>query len=167
MGYIGIISDTHGFVPEAASEFFRECDEIWHAGDIGDLEVLEQLTKICPVKAVYGNIDGREIRVHTSSLLVFEYCSLKIMLKHIVGRPGKYTPESREQIIRIKPAIVIAGHSHILAIKYDKSMKCLYINPGAEGKNGLHKAQTMVRIKIENNEIKNAEIWEKPRGKAF
>ncbi|PLW94743.1 MAG: YfcE family phosphodiesterase [Marinilabiliales bacterium] len=167
MGQIGIISDTHGIVPDAVGEFFGECEEIWHAGDIGDLKVLEELAMICPVKAVYGNIDGREVRSRTSSLLVFEYDSLKIMLKHIVGRPGKYNAESKEQIEKIRPTIVVAGHSHILSIKYDEKMKCLYINPGAAGKNGLHKAQTMVRLRIEKSEIKDAEVWEKARVKAF
>ncbi|MBN2730507.1 MAG: metallophosphoesterase family protein [Bacteroidales bacterium] len=167
MSFVGIISDTHGHVPDAATDFFKECTEIWHAGDIGDLKVLDSLAKICPVKAVYGNIDSHQIRAHTSPLLVFEYDSLKIMLKHIVGHPGKYNPESREQIMTIKPTIVVAGHSHILSIKYDKKMKCLFINPGAAGKYGLHKVQTMVRLRIDNGEIKNAEIWEKQRGKAF
>lgn len=167
MGQVGIISDTHGYVPEAAYDFFKNCNEIWHAGDIGNLKVLDQLAEICPVKAVYGNIDGKEIRARTSSLLVFEYELLKVMLKHIVGRPGKYNTESREQIEKIKPNIVVAGHSHILSIKYDDKMECLYINPGAAGKNGLHKAQTMVRLRIENGKIKNAEVWEKARGKTF
>ena len=167
MPLIGILSDTHGHLPEAASDFFNHCDEIWHAGDIGSIDILQNLSKISNTKAVFGNIDSHEIRLHVPELLVFEYASIKIMIKHIVGRPGKYTTETKDEIKRIKPDILIAGHSHILNIRYDKANQFLFINPGAAGKYGLHKQQTMVRLSIENQKIKNIEIWEKSRNKAF
>lgn len=167
MPLIGILSDTHGSLPEAAIDFFANCDEIWHAGDIGSLDILHKLSKISKTKAVYGNIDSQEIRLHVPELLVFEYASIKIMLKHIVGRPGKYTAETNNEINRIKPDILIAGHSHILNIRYDKKNKLLFINPGAAGKYGLHKQQSMVRLYIEKQKIKNIEIWDKSRNKAF
>jgi hypothetical protein len=163
MSKIGILSDTHGFLPESASDFFANCDEIWHAGDIGSLSVLNSLRSIAQVRAVYGNIDGQDIRSVTKNYLVFNCSGKKILIKHIGGRPNAYTTETLEQIKKEQPDIFVCGHSHILLIQYNKIHNLLHINPGAAGKYGFHKSMTMIRFEISENNIKNMEIWEKPK----
>jgi putative phosphoesterase len=167
MSKVGVLSDTHGILPEAYKTFFADCDEIWHAGDIGDIGVLEKLSALKPVKAVYGNIDGQKIRQFTSPYLFFNYGDVKVLLRHIAGRPGSYIPEARNQVEMLKPDILVCGHSHILLVKYDEKNNLLHVNSGAAGNSGFHKMITMLRFDIEGRSISNLEIWEKPRMKSI
>lgn len=167
MPKVGVLSDTHGSLPESAPDFFASCSEIWHAGDVGNIEVLNKLTAICPVKAVYGNIDGQAIRQCTTPFLSFTFEELYVLIRHIGGRPGAYTPETRKQVGTLKPDILICGHSHILLITYNEAEKLMHINPGAAGNSGFHKMITMLRFDINGRNISNMELWEKPRKAAI
>ena len=160
---IGILSDTHGNLPVESKDFFNDCDEIWHAGDIGDIKILNELRDIAPTYAVFGNIDDSKIKQSTSEELFFQREGVKIYIKHIIGHPNKYQKDILTKIIEYRPDLVIAGHSHILQIIYDKKYKWLFINPGAAGKYGCHQKITLVKIKIENNKISNAQIFEKEK----
>ncbi len=160
---IGILSDTHGSLPKELRDFFKDCDEIWHAGDIGSLEALKELKEIAPTYAVFGNIDDNQIKQITSEELFFQREGVKIYIKHIIGHPNKYQKDVLTKIIDYRPDLVIAGHSHILQIIYDKKYKWLFINPGAAGNYGFHKKITLVKIKIENSKISNAQIFEKEK----
>ncbi len=163
MPFIGILSDTHGILPERWQEFFEPCSEIWHAGDAGDIKVLDQLAAFKPLKAVYGNIDNQLVRRHTPEHLFFNCGELRVLLRHIAGKPGAYYPEAKRQIAHLKPDVLVCGHSHILMIKYDEIEQLLFINPGAAGKFGFHQMITMLRVNIDGREISGMEIWEKPR----
>jgi len=163
MPKVGVLSDTHGSLPESAKDFFASCSEIWHAGDIGNASVLQTLAGICTVKAVYGNIDGQGIRQSTSPYLSFAFEDLYVLIKHIGGRPGAYIPETRKLVATLKPDIFICGHSHILLVTYNDTNNLLHINPGAAGNSGFHKMITMIRFDINGRDISNMEIWEKPR----
>ncbi|MPL98036.1 hypothetical protein SDC9_44234 [bioreactor metagenome] len=163
MPKIGLLSDTHGSLPEAVNTFFAGCDEIWHAGDIGNLSVLKELSAIASVRAVYGNIDGHDVRSVARDHTFFVSGGKRVLMKHIGGRPGAYTPETREQIAKLKPDIFVCGHSHILLIQFNKKYNLLHLNPGAAGNNGFHKMITMLRFEINDGNIVNMEIWEKPR----
>lgn len=161
---IGILSDTHGYTHPKLFEFFGECDEIWHAGDIGSMDVLTELEAITKVRFVYGNCDGWEFRGgNGNETLIFNCEEHKVMLRHIVGKPGKYTPESLEIIKREKPTIVVAGHSHILRVKNDPDLGCLFINPGAAGRYGIHTQLTFLRFDINGRELSNLEVWDEPK----
>lgn len=163
MTRIGVLSDTHGFLPQQAESFFKNCDEIWHPGDIGDESVLTGLAKIAKTRAVFGNIDGQHIRAITEKFLFFKIESKKILLTHIAGVPYKYSYEANELIKIYSPDILVCGHSHILLVQYNKKDKLLHINPGAAGNNGFHKKQTLLRFEIDKENIQNMEIWEKER----
>jgi len=140
------------------SDFFRECDEIWHAGDIGNIATADQLSKLKPLKAVYGNIDGSQLRISFPEHELF-YCEeVKVLMIHIGGYPGRYNPKARKLIEDNKPKLFISGHSHILKVMPDKKHKLLHINPGAAGNSGLHKSITMVRFVIDKQEIKDLEV---------
>jgi uncharacterized protein len=160
---IGLISDTHSYLDDAVFEHFAQCDEIWHGGDFGSIEVIEKLQSFKPLKGVYGNIDDGKIRTDFPEVLVFNCEEVKVMIKHIGGYPPKYNAETKKQIIEQKPQLFISGHSHILKIMYDEKLRCLHINPGAYGKQGWHKLRTLVRFEIHEKEIKNCEIIELPR----
>ena len=158
MKRIGLISDTHGFIHPRVSDFFRECDEIWHAGDIGNIATADQLSKLKPFKAVYGNIDGSQLRISFPEHELF-YCEeVKVLMIHIGGYPGRYNPKARKLIEDNKPKLFISGHSHILKVMPDNKHKLLHINPGAAGNSGLHKSITMVRFVIDKQEIKDLEV---------
>ncbi|RLB63216.1 MAG: YfcE family phosphodiesterase [Deltaproteobacteria bacterium] len=158
MKRIGLISETHGFIHPRVSDFFRECDEIWHAGDIGNIATADQLSKLKPFKAVYGNIDGSQLRISFPEHELF-YCEeVKVLMIHIGGYPGRYNPKARKLIEDNKPKLFISGHSHILKVMPDKKHKLLHINPGAAGNSGLHKSITMVRFVIDKQEIKDLEV---------
>ena len=157
---IGLLSDTHAYWDERYASYFASCDEIWHAGDIGNLEVLNQLEKIKPVRAVFGNIDGYEIRALFPLHLRFQVENVDVWLTHIGGYPGKYAAEVRPEIYTHPPRLFICGHSHILKIQYDESLKLLHINPGAAGKFGFHAIRTLVRFTIDGEKIKDLEIIE-------
>ncbi|MCF8228851.1 MAG: metallophosphatase family protein [Bacteroidales bacterium] len=163
MTRIGIISDTHAYLYPGITKQLSKADLILHAGDIGNLETLERLKNMKPVKAVYGNIDGTDIRQECSEYLDFEIEGIKVLMMHIGGYPGKYTTQAREMIRSIKPKLFISGHSHILKIMPDKKNNLLHINPGACGKAGLHKKITSVFLNIHNGEFKDLEVYEKDR----
>ncbi|MCK9256140.1 MAG: metallophosphoesterase family protein [Bacteroidales bacterium] len=166
---IGLISDTHGYLDKEILDFFAECDEIWHAGDIGSEQVLDELEKFKPTRAVWGNIDDTKIRIRTKEFLSFKCQGLKILMTHIGGYPGKYSQNIKALLLELKPDVFIAGHSHILKVIYDKNFNLLHINPGAAGNKGWHKFVTAIRFDIEKEEnfktldekIKNIDIFEK------
>ncbi|MBS3769490.1 MAG: metallophosphoesterase family protein [Bacteroidales bacterium] len=164
MKKIGVISDTHGKVLEGGFiKFLNACDEIWHAGDIGNNRVIENLELIKPVKAVYGNIDGPEIRHLWPEYQEFTCESVDVLVKHIGGRPGKYD-DSAERLLKTKsPDLFICGHSHILKIQYDEKWDFLFLNPGAAGISGFHKVRTAVRFQIDEEHIKDMEVYETDR----
>jgi hypothetical protein len=157
---IGVLSDTHGYWDDKYVTYFSECDEIWHAGDIGTDEVASKLAAIKPLRAVCGNIDGYPLRADYKTVNHFTVEGLNVMLTHIGGYPGRYYPAIRNELYETKPDIFVAGHSHILKVCYDKSLGCLYINPGAAGKSGIHKVRTLIRFVIDNKQIKDLEVIE-------
>ena len=160
MTRIGLISDTHGFLDERVIEHFKDCDEVWHAGDFG-ADVAKRLKeKSKKLKGVYGNIDEQEIRHEFPEQLIFNCEQVKVMMRHIGGSPTNYNPETRKELSIHKPQLFISGHSHILKVIYDDKIKCLHINPGAAGKQGWHKVRTIIRFSIDGSDIKNCEVIE-------
>ncbi|MBK9108188.1 MAG: metallophosphoesterase family protein [Saprospiraceae bacterium] len=157
---IGILSDTHGFLDDKVFKYFAECEEIWHAGDIGNEAILNQLQSFKPLRAVYGNIDDRHIRATVPETEVFQIYDKKIAMIHIAGKLGNYTSQARDLILLHRPDILVCGHSHILKIAFDDKFKLLYINPGAVGISGFHQVRTMIRIEIKPNFLGNAEVIE-------
>ncbi len=166
MKRIGLLSDTHGFLHPSAFDFFKECDEIWHAGDIGDLSVIRKLETISPVRAVYGNIDGREAREEYPEIQIFDCEGFKVGIIHIGGYPGNYAPMVRSMILREKLSLFISGHSHILKVMYDQQNSVMHLNPGAAGINGWHQVITMMRFTITGDQLSDMEIKEISRGGA-
>lgn len=161
MKRIGLISDTHGYLDDAVFKHFESCDEIWHAGDFGTIAIAEQLAKKGqPVRGVYGNIDGYDVRSVYPEQLIFMCEEVKVLIKHIGGYPGRYEHGVRELILNEKPQLFISGHSHILKVMYDDKLHCLHMNPGAAGKQGWHKVRTLIRFMIEGKEMKNCEVIE-------
>lgn len=174
MTRIGLISDTHGYLDEAVFKHFEHCDEVWHIGDFGSMELATNLSKQWSdpdslsrdfgsqtrFKGVYGNIDGTDIRSIYPEQLVFTCEEVKVMIRHIGGYPPRYNPETRKQLAIHQPQLFISGHSHILKIMYDEAINCLYINPGAAGKQGWHKVRTLIRFAIDGKEMKNCEVIE-------
>lgn len=157
---IGLISDTHAYWDEKYLKYFENCDEIWHAGDIGSLEVANKLAAFRPLRAVYGNIDGQEIRRQYPQINRFSLEETEVLIKHIGGYPGNYDPSVRGTLLVHPPKLFISGHSHILKVKYDKTLQMLHINPGAAGKSGFHKVRTLVRFVIDKGEFKDLEVIE-------
>lgn len=141
-------------------KYVKQADEIWHAGDIGDLNVTDTIKKLKPLKAVYGNIDDATARLEFPLHNRFLCEQVDVWITHIGGYPGKYNINIREEIKRNPPKIFIAGHSHILKVQFDKQLQCLHLNPGACGKHGFHKVRTMLRFEIDGSDIKNMEIIE-------
>lgn len=160
MKKIGLLSDTHAYWDDRYEKYFQECDEIWHAGDIGSVELLDKLENLRPVRAVYGNIDGQDIRVRLPKHQRFIIESVDVWITHIGGYPGRYDKEVTPQIYIHPPKLFISGHSHILKVLYDKTLKLLHINPGAAGKYGFHKKRTLMRFVIDGQEIKDLEVIE-------
>jgi putative phosphoesterase len=158
MTRIGLLSDTHGYIHPRCYEFFRDCDEIWHAGDIGNILTADALNEFKPLRAVFGNIDGQQIRAVYKEFIVFAIEEVKVVMIHDGGYPGHYSREARELIERDKPALFISGHSHILKVMYDQKYNCLHMNPGAAGKYGIHRSITMVRFIIDNDKIKELDV---------
>jgi putative phosphoesterase len=157
---IGLISDTHGHFEPSIASYFKNVDQIWHAGDIGTLSVLEELVKIKPVKAVFGNIDGQEIRNVCPEYLGFTIEGVSVLLIHIAGGVGRYNPQVNRLLKDYHPKVLICGHSHILKVAPDKRNNLLHINPGAAGKYGFHKMKTLLRFELVSGEIKNLEVVE-------
>ena len=160
MTRIGLLSDTHTYLHPKIFEVFKDCDEIWHAGDIGNLETINKLQKFKPARAVYGNIDGQSVRISFPEVQVFTIENRKVLMIHIGGYPGRYEKRVTALIAKEKPDIFISGHSHILKVMYDKKNDLLHMNPGAAGKFGLHQKITMLRFTIDSSEIKDLEIIE-------
>jgi uncharacterized protein len=160
---IGLLSDTHSFLHPKIFEFFADCDELWHAGDIGDMEAYDELAGFKKLRAVHGNVDSNEIRLTCPERLVFNSEGVKILMTHIGGYPGRYDPRARFVIERERPNLFICGHSHILKVIYDKKFDLLYMNPGAAGKTGLHMNITLLRFVIEGSNIRDLEIFDLPR----
>ncbi len=163
MKKIGIISDTHHFIHPKIYDFFSEVDEIWHAGDIGSLETIDKLRTFKTIRAVYGNIDGTDIRMEYPEFNIFECEQTKILMIHIGGYPGRYQAKARKLIDEYKPDLFISGHSHILKVINDPSRGLLHINPGAAGKSGFHKKITLIRFRVDGKTFKDLEIMELPR----
>lgn len=158
MTRIGIISDTHSYWDERYRKYFSECDEIWHAGDIGSTEVAERLAAIKPLRAVCGNCDGGDLRFRFPEKLRFKCEDVDVLLTHIGGYPGNYDARVRSQIYANPPKLFICGHSHLLKIKYDKTLDLLHINPGAAGMMGWHPERTIVRMTIDGGTFKDVEV---------
>jgi uncharacterized protein len=163
MKQIGIMSDTHGFLNPSLFDFFKNCDEIWHAGDWGDSSVYEQLFRFKPLKGVYGNIDNQEMRLIFPEHLYFEVEGLKVFMIHIGGYPEHYSPGFKKIMHQQKIDLMICGHSHILRVMRDKKNMWMHINPGACGKHGFQKVNTAIRLCIDKGKMSNLEVWEQKR----
>ena len=160
MTKIGLISDTHDYLDDQVFKFFEDCEEIWHAGDIGQIQIAEQLAAFKPFRAVYGNIDGPEVQHMYPEQLGWNCEEAKIFMTHIGGYPGKY-PAWVKQTLQENPAnLFISGHSHILKVMFDQKLNCLHINPGAAGKQGWHKIRTIIRFSVDGASIKDCEVIE-------
>lgn len=160
MKRIGILSDTHSHWDDRYLLHFADCDEIWHAGDIGSPLIVERLAEHCPVRAVRGNIDGGELRLRFEEVLRFKVEECSVVMTHIGGYPGKYSPTIRNVIYSERPNLFVAGHSHILKVVYDNATGCLHVNPGAAGKQGWQAVRTLVKLTIDGKDIKNLEVIE-------
>jgi putative phosphoesterase len=157
---IVLISDTHGHFDPKLVKYIQAADEVWHAGDIGDMRVCDEIRKLKPLKAVWGNIDGQRARSEFQEHLIFTCEEAKIYITHIAGYPGKYAKGIKERLIEEKPDVFICGHSHILKVMYDKSLNLLFMNPGACGMSGFHQVKTLLTFEIEGKEIKNLNVIE-------
>ena len=158
MTKVGLLSDTHAYWDEKYLQYFETCDEIWHAGDIGSLEVARKLAEFRPFRAVYGNIDGQDIRRLYPQVLRFTVDGAEVLMKHIGGYPGKYDPSIQGSILVHPPKLFVSGHSHILKVKYDKTLNLLHINPGAAGMQGWHVDRTLVRLTIDGDKMSDCEV---------
>ncbi len=148
MKRIALISDTHGYLEPLVLKYVKECHEIWHAGDVGSIALTDELNKLCPVRAVYGNIDGQDVRKVYPEVSHFVYEGLKVLIIHIGGYPGAYTRLAKQEIEKNKPDLFVSGHSHILKIMPDKKNNLLHMNPGACGNHGFHPIKTMIRFTV-------------------
>ena len=160
MKKILLISDTHGYIDDRIIQYAKESDETWHAGDIGELNVVDELKKVTTLRAVYGNIDDSKIRAEYAENLRFKIEDMKIWITHIGGYPNKYNQKIRQEINTDPPDIFICGHSHILKVINDNKLDLLHINPGAIGKHGFHQVRTMIRFEIMKSKIQNLEVIE-------
>ena len=163
MTRIGILSDTHGFLEPRLFDFFASCDMLFHAGDIGSMAVADALSAFKPLVAVYGNIDGSDVRAAYPEVQRIDCEDVDILMTHIGGYPSRYDRKIYPILKNYPPKLFIAGHSHILKVMYDKSLHFLHINPGAIGNSGIHQVKTAIRLDIDGNDMKNMEILELPR----
>lgn len=166
MRRIGLLSDTHGFIHDRIFTFFEKVDEIWHAGDIGNIQTADQLAAYKPFKAVYGNIDGQDVRIVHPMHQRFKCEQVDVWMTHIGGYPGRYERYVKPDIYTNPPNLFISGHSHILKVIYDQKLNFLHMNPGAAGYKGFHKVCTALRFVIDGKEIRDLEIWQIPRDRA-
>jgi len=157
---IGLLSDTHGTLTNSMLAYFKDCDEIWHAGDFGNQEVIDQLQAFKPMRGVYGNIDGTFIRSQFPEEAIFSIADVKVYIIHIGGYPPKYTSKLKKRLDELKPDVLICGHSHILKVMRDKERNLLHMNPGAAGNHGFHKMRTMLRFTIREGSVKDLELIE-------
>ncbi|HEV8079476.1 MAG TPA: metallophosphoesterase family protein [Chitinophagaceae bacterium] len=160
MTRIGLISDTHNYLDELVFEHFKNCDEIWHAGDFGADEIVDKLKRFKPLKGVYGNIDGYDIQSIYPKILRWNCEEVEVMMTHIGGYPPKYNPAVKKELITNPAQLFISGHSHILKVMYDDKLQCLHMNPGAAGKQGWQTVRTIIRFAIDGKEIKDCEVIE-------
>ena len=160
MKKILLLSDTHSHIDETILKYVNQADEVWHAGDIGDLKVTDTIKKIKPLRAVFGNIDNHEARLEFPLNNRFFCEGVEVLITHIGGYPGKYSPAIREEITKNPPKLFICGHSHILKVMFDKKLNCLHMNPGAAGISGFHQKRTMLRFEIDGDKIQSLEIIE-------
>lgn len=157
---IGLLSDTHSHLDPKIFEYFQEVDEIWHAGDIGSIEVIDQLKKFKPLRAVYGNIDDHILRREFPEFNRFTIENVEVLLTHIGGKPGKYAKPALDALQEKAPKLFICGHSHILLVKMDPKFNMLWMNPGACGIKGFHQVKTLLRFEIDGDKIQNLEAIE-------
>ena len=150
---IGLLSDTHGWLDEAVFSYFETCDEVWHAGDFGSMEVVERLRGFRPLRAVYGNIDGAALRKEAGRDLVWDCEGLRVYMTHIGGYPGHYDARAKKVLLKERPGLFVCGHSHILRVMRDPGLGLIHLNPGACGSHGWHKARTVLRFSVEAGRI--------------
>lgn len=162
---VGILSDTHGWLDPKIIEFFKDCNEIWHCGDIGDVAVTDMLAAQFRLRAVFGNIDGGVLRRIYRETEVFQCEGVKVLMTHIGGYPGRYDVRIKPLLMKVQPKLFICGHSHIAKVMFDKKLGCLHINPGAAGRYGFHQVRTAVRLVIDGEDIKDLELVEYKRNK--
>ncbi|PTQ96846.1 hypothetical protein C8P68_104338 [Mucilaginibacter yixingensis] len=160
MTRIGLLSDTHSYLDDNILKHFDNVDEIWHAGDFGDISVADRLAAHKPLRGVYGNIDAADVRQTFPEHLRFKIEDVDVWMTHIGGYPGRYHPAIRNEIYTKPPKLFICGHSHILKVMYDEQIKCLHINPGAAGKHGWHKVRTLIKFCVTDDKIHNLEAVE-------
>ena len=160
MKKILLLSDTHSYIDDKILQYCNEADEVWHAGDIGSNKVTDKIKQVSKLRAVYGNIDDKNIRSEFPLDNIFTIEKVQVWITHIGGYPYRYDHRIKEEIIKNPPKLFISGHSHILKVQYDKKLNLLHLNPGSAGKYGIHKVRTMLRFMIENKEIKNLEVIE-------
>ncbi len=160
MKKILLLSDTHGYLDDDILKYINQVDEVWHAGDIGDISVTDTIKKLKPLRAVYGNIDGGKARAEFPENNFFEIEGLKVLMTHIGGYPGRYAKNIPALLKKYHPGLFISGHSHILKVMFDKKYNLLHMNPGAVGKSGFHKLRTLLLFDIDNAEIRNLKVIE-------
>lgn len=158
-----LLSDTHSYIGNDILKYVKQVDEVWHAGDIGDIKVTDAIKTLKPIRAVYGNIDNAEIRVEFPEHIRFKCEDVDVWITHIGGYPNRYAIRIRETIKQNPPNLFISGHSHILKVMPDKKLNLLHMNPGAIGTHGLHNARTMLRFEIDGKKIQNLEVIEYKR----
>jgi hypothetical protein len=160
MQRIALLSDTHNYLDPKIFKYFETCDQIWHAGDIGTVSITDELSKFKPVIAVYGNIDGQDVRKIYPKNQRFTCEGVDVFMTHIGGYPHRYSAEALTEIKQNPPKLFICGHSHILKVMFDTTYKLLHINPGAAGIHGFHKVKTLVRFTLDLGQIKDLEVIE-------
>lgn len=160
MKKILLLSDTHSYIDDNILKYVKQADEVWHAGDIGDLKVTDSIKKLKPLRAVYGNIDDAKARLEYPLHNRFTCEGLDIWITHIGGYPGKYSPAVKQEIVSNPPGLFICGHSHILKVQFDKKNNLLHMNPGAAGVHGFHQVRTMLRFEVANGKVQNPEVIE-------
>lgn len=163
MTKIGIISDTHGEFLNPIREFLEECQEIWHAGDIGSLETYDEINRFRPTRAVTGNIDDARTRTEIPPIQIFEVEACKVLMTHIGGYPGRYAPGISALLQKERPDIFVCGHSHILKVMPDRKFKLIHFNPGAAGRKGFHQHITALRLNIHGKALSDLEVFDLPR----
>lgn len=160
MTRIGLISDTHGFLDDAVFRHFDACDEVWHAGDFGAVGLAERLQAFKPLRGVFGNIDGYDVRSVYPQKQVWDCEGVAVYLTHIGGYPGRYAPGIKDDLVRSRAKLFVCGHSHILKVMYDDKIGCLHMNPGAAGNQGWHKVRTLLRFAVDGANIRDCEVVE-------
>ncbi|TGE06536.1 metallophosphoesterase family protein [Hymenobacter fodinae] len=160
MKKIGLLSDTHSYLDDRILHHLQGCDEIWHAGDFGTAAVAEELATVAPLRGVYGNIDGRDVRLTQPLVQHFEVEGLWVLMTHIGGYPGHYSPAGRALVQEHRPGLFISGHSHILKVMPDPHLGLLHLNPGAAGRHGFHKVRTMLRFEVADGKVQQLQAIE-------